>query len=185
MQTRGSLLLIAATLCVLFSFAGRIGFQEPDPAFWFTSASGAAYVEFGAGFCPEGIHQIFDGDIRYVVKQMTVCSPGDHHLLEVLKKTPLQNGEKLEIMKNDAQVLYLKRSWMSAARRMTLGIALHPDRMMFNDWLDIQGIGPAMAKRIETDRQKNGNFGSPAGLKRVAGVGERRVNTYFPQLDND
>jgi competence protein ComEA len=184
MLARGSWLLVAVTMCVLFSNAGRDGLREPAPAFLYASAPATIYVELGRGFCPEGIHQFIDGYSRTIVRKLTLCASSDQGLLKVLETIPLQNGEKLEILVSAAHLPYLKRSWMAAASRTTLGITLHPDRMMFDDWLDIPGIGPVMAERIETDRQKNGEFGSPVGLKRVAGVGEHLVKKCFLQNDD-
>lgn len=76
----------------------------------------------------------------------------------------------------------IKRGFMSAGQRMTLGVRLHPDRMSLRDWQALPGIGPKLAERIEEDRQKNGDFGVWSEVRRVKGIGPRRIEAlekYF------
>ena len=63
---------------------------------------------------------------------------------------------------------------------MALFIPLHPDRMNAEDWDALPGIGREIARRIEEERQKNGDFGSLAALRRVRGVGEKLINRLSP-----
>lgn len=44
----------------------------------------------------------------------------------------------------------------------------------------LPGIGPALARRIVEDRERNGPFGSLAGLERVKGVGARLAARLAP-----
>jgi competence protein ComEA len=185
MQMRGSLLLIAVSLCVVFSYASRDGFKEPAPAFLSGTEPGTTLVELGQGFCPQGIHQFIDGYPGYAVNNLTTCLASDQRLLQGLESTPLQNGEKLEIIEKAPHRPYLQRSWMTAAGRQVLGIDLQPDQMIYEDWLDIPGIGPVMAKRIELDRQKYGEFGSLDNLRRVPGIGDQRIKHIFFQNDGN
>jgi len=44
------------------------------------------------------------------------------------------------------------------------------------DELDgIDGIGPTLAQRIVEQRTQSGGFGSPAELRQVEGIGEKRL----------
>jgi competence protein ComEA len=67
---------------------------------------------------------------------------------------------------------------MPAGQRLALGVPLHPDRMGLGDWEVLPGIGPALARRIELDRQENGEFGSLERLERVRGIGPKRIQAW-------
>ncbi len=67
---------------------------------------------------------------------------------------------------------------MSAGKRIALSIPLHPDRMDLDDWSALPGIGAKLAARIETDRQKNGEFGTFENLARVKGIGQKSLSRW-------
>jgi len=67
---------------------------------------------------------------------------------------------------------------MPASHRIVMGIPLHPDQMSRDDWIALPGVGPALADRIEKDRQKNGELGSYAALARVNGIGKKRLDGW-------
>jgi competence protein ComEA len=52
--------------------------------------------------------------------------------------------------------------------------------------LELSGVGPALARAIVEDREKNGRFESPEALMRVSGVGERILenNREFIRIDD-
>jgi competence protein ComEA len=50
--------------------------------------------------------------------------------------------------------------------------------MVGDDWQALPGIGPKLAERIEVDRQKNGEFASLEDLKRVSGIGKKRIEAW-------
>ena len=87
----------------------------------------------------------------------------------------LIGGEVLALQVEAGKVTHFQRSWMTAGQRMTLRIPLHPDRMTRSDLTALPGIGASLAETIERDRQNNGEFGSLEALKRVRGVGVKRI----------
>lgn len=129
-----------------------------------------------------GIHQFPDGStletvIKMALPRESLCSghPG-------LLQRPLQNGEVLTVVPSPAGCVVLSLSVMAARERMALGIPLHPDHLTGQDWIELPGIGPALAAAIISDRQKYGDFGSLAGLLRVPGIGPgtlAKLKTYF------
>jgi len=71
---------------------------------------------------------------------------------------------------------------MGAEEKLLLGIPLDVNRMSQADWQCLPGIGPGTAKRLVAYRQINGDFASLADLKRVPGIGDRRmerIRSYF------
>ncbi len=72
----------------------------------------------------------------------------------------------------------VKRGWMKASQRMVLRIPLQLETMTADDWLALPGIGPKLAARIEADRQKNGVCSSFRELKRVSGIGPKRLEAW-------
>ena len=91
---------------------------------------------------------------------------------------PLVTGSALDLVVEKGRIRDILVSWMPAGERLALGIPLHPDRMERSDWEVLPGIGATMARRIDLDRQENGEFGSVAGLLRVPGVGKRRLEAW-------
>jgi len=178
---RGTLLLVALLLIGLVVAYGREFFldREGPPAFSVEKRRGIA-VLLGAGFPGPGVHQFSDGTTPQGVIKVTdlVIAPDlpENFLLD----PPLLDGEALDVVIANKQVVEITISWMPAAHRMALGIPLHPDRMSGEDWEALAGIGPRMAEVIEAERQRNGDFGSLAGLQRVKGIGPKRLAVWKP-----
>lgn len=50
------------------------------------------------------------------------------------------------------------------------------------EWMQLEGIGELMARRIEEDRKTNGPFASVEDLDRVPGIGTVTLDTIRPWL---
>ena len=50
------------------------------------------------------------------------------------------------------------------------------------DWMQLEGIGPGLAHRIEADRKLNGPFASVGDLTRVSGIGPATLDRIRPWL---
>lgn len=50
------------------------------------------------------------------------------------------------------------------------------------EWMQLEGIGEVLARRIEEDRRTNGPFGSVDELDRVPGIGTVKLDTIRPWL---
>jgi competence protein ComEA len=184
---RGTLLLVALLLLGLVVAYGREFFldKEEPPAFSVEKRQGIS-VLLGEGFHMPGVHQFSDDVTVQVVIKMTGLS-----VRSALSENPyltrsLTDGEALNIVVSDGEVVEMSRFWMPAAQRIALDIPLHPDRMSLDDWEALAGIGPRMAQAIEEDRQRNGDFGSLAGLERVKGIGPKRLagwKRFFQVVD--
>jgi competence protein ComEA len=94
-------------------------------------------------------------------------------------RTRLRSGDVLDLA-GEGHAIGIAR--MKATEQMVLGIPLDPDRMDFEDWSAVPGIGPRMAQRIIDDRQSYGSFHSIEGVLRVPGIGNRKfadMKKYF------
>ena len=147
-----------------------------------TASPPVIYVLLGEGFPEPGVHQFSDGITPGIVIEMTLPGVAVIPALSSFLALPLISGEALEVLQKDSKIIEIKRYWMPSRMRMTLLVPLHPDRMEGADWEALPGIGPELARRIETNRQRFGVFGSLEGLRRVKGVGPglvERLRPYF------
>lgn len=176
---RGSLLLVTLMLLGLLVVYGRELFldREGPPAFFVEKRPGVA-VSLGKGFPGSGVHQFSDGTTPLGAIKMTGLAVSPDFPVNKHLEQPLVDGETLDIVVINKQVAEIKRLWMPAAQRIVLGIPLHPDRMSGDDWEALAGIGPRIAQAIEEERQRNGDFGSLAGLQRVKGIGPKRLSAW-------
>jgi competence protein ComEA len=132
----------------------------------------------GPGFPRPGVYQFSDAQSPRSVIKMTNLSVAPELLDDPCLDFPLVTGSALDILVKNAIIQDVVVSWMPAGQRLALGIPLHPDRMEWHDWEILPGIGPTLARRIERNRQENGEFGSLEALVRVRGVGKKRIAAW-------
>ena len=143
-------------------------------------SAGGIQIMLGEGFADGGIHQFYDTITPVdVIKMTATVAPVESDGGSVWQ-LPLVAGERLDLVRGSAPGLTLRRGMMTAEARINLAIPLHPDRMSRDDWQALPGIGVKLAKIIDEDRQKNGDFGSLEGLARVKGVGQGRLRSWRP-----
>ena len=177
-RTGGQLLLISLLLLILIVNINRVGSQQETDTVFLSKNPDLVQVQLGNGFPEQSIHQYIDGSSwQYVIKMTGRQISASLKEPERLQMT-VQSGEKVDLVLRGGKVAGFNLSWMPAAKRVALGIPLHPDRMTEADWQVLPGIGAQMAQIIERDRQKYGDFGSVARLSRVPGLGEKRLNAW-------
>lgn len=138
------------------------------------------YILLGKGFPEPGIHQIPDGISPGCVIKMAFPGVSFEPLAITRTTSSLSSGEALDVVLEGSQLVEIKRYWMPAGMRMTLAVPLHPDRMDEDDWEALPGIGKELARRIEEDRQINGDFGFLRALARVRGIGDGLISRLEP-----
>ena len=124
------------------------------------------------------LYQFSDGSKLIDVIKLTDDVPREKKFPESLHDQPLHSGEIVKVTKIEGNFFQFERSWLSARSRILLQIPLHPDRMTPLDWETLPGIGPKLAAAIEVDRQKNGDFGEFSALKRVKGIGPKKLEAW-------
>lgn len=171
-------LLVLAVFAFLFLLLGRESFFKEDLPAFLPLNENFVRIELSGDLVSPGVYQINDAlTLEGVINLAGVKMSQDLSLSSIWNR-PLQDGERVEIIQNDPTNKSLSRGWMSASHRVSMGISLHPDRMSYDDWQFLPGIGEAMANRIELDRQKNGDFVSLQGLVRVQGVGLKSIEKW-------
>lgn len=173
----GTALLVLVLLAGLGLAWGRslLGRAEPPVPI---PVGPATYVLLGAGFPAPGIHQFSDGQTLLGVINMTAPSPLPLPAVAPCLNAFLQSGTGFDLVVKDSEIIDVIEYPMPAGQRLALGIPLHPDRMELSDWEVLPGIGPALARRIELDRQENGEFVSLERLRRVRGIGPKRIQAW-------
>ena len=175
---QGVLLLIGALLTFLFFNQGRLLFSAQEPPAPPPASPAQIVVELAAGVPRPGVYQFSDDLLWPDVISLTNLDCVRSIQQSSFPEAPVANGKRLEFSCNSLNKLEVETSWMSASHRMALGVSLHPDRMSFDDWQALPGIGPRLAERIEQDRQSNGDFDRIDRLQRVKGIGKKRISQW-------
>jgi competence protein ComEA len=134
-----------------------------------------------------GLYQFPDGSKLIDVIKLTEGLLTEKILPESLCAQPVLSGERFKVIGLEGEYFQIERDWLSARHRMLLQIPLHPDRMAPLDWEVLPGIGPKLAAVIEIDRQKNGDFYEFSALRRVKGIGPKKLEAwqeYFMEKNN-
>jgi len=155
---------------------GRGVLPSQDPPVLAVSAPDGIRIVLGEGFPSPGVHQYSDGSTLSDVINLTglagdVAAPR----LVAVDEAELVDGMALAIIVTQDGSREIRAEWMPARQRLALGIPLHPDRMSRDDWVALPGIGEKLARQIELDRQKYGDFGRFEALDRVKGIGPAKL----------
>ena len=168
--------VLAFGLLIVTLVRGAVPLQG-SPVF-FPSPLPAIHIEAGTGFPTPGIYQFYDDTDWGGVMEMTLPSQAEMPPFAPSCPPDPTDGLTLHIAQSPDKSTQIQCDWISAGRRMALGVKLHPDRMSEQDWQALPGIGPALAHRIEMDRQVNGGFGRLEALRRVNGIGPKRIAAW-------
>lgn len=176
--------LPALPVLALLGFLGVLLSREPSeseglPAF-LPQNKPLVHVEVNGVGLEEGVYQINDGLTLCDVIKLTQWRDLSFASMDASCGGPVINGERVLVTRKAQQINLVERGWMSAGKRMALTIPLHPDRMNPDDWVALPGIGEKLAEAIEKDRQKNGDFGGFQALRRVRGVGPKKLESWKP-----
>ena len=169
---------VMAVGCFMLSLLSRGDFlQEVSPALLFQNNK-FYYVEMSGGGLSPGLRQFGDVAALSGANILANLPDGSSRSSEFASAWRLASGQRVKFVKKGPQINLLHVGWIPAGQRMALGIPLHPDQMTREDWVALPGIGEVLSLRIETDRQKNGDFASLDALERVKGIGKKRIESW-------
>ncbi len=116
----------------------------------------------------ETLQSVSQGDVRYV----EVVAGGEariypsHHL-----PLPTESGDRLDYSASGIPV----KTTMPGGRRLLFGLAININSAGVSDLAALPGIGIHTARAITEYRHSFGKFESVSDLKRVKGIGEKRL----------
>jgi competence protein ComEA len=182
---RGGWLLLVSMFGLMVYDLSRPALQfEERPAFSISPKAKALVLLRGTGTDLDGIHQINDAPHLASVIKLANLPLTAAARRKLRLAGPLESGKLIELQVVKGQRWDLGCGWMPAAMRIALGIPLRVDQMTAADWEDLPGVGPALALKIEEERQHNGEFNRLADLTRVDGVGLKSIlnwENYFSE----
>lgn len=174
--------LLSAGFCVMCFHKGH-GAPLQGSSVAFMHRPGSSVSLRITGDVPKpGVYQFPKGVTVGDVIKMTLLRPGVIQLEDPLYLRQMKTGDIVTFRLTANEHAEIAVGDMNARERMLLGIPLNPDLMDCADWDALPGIGPELAKSIIDERQKNGEFGTVEHLKRVPGLGSKRVESirrYF------
>ncbi len=92
----------------------------------------------------------------------------------------INNGDALHFAVDGFQHVKIIKNCMNIKEKMILGIPLDLNTMSVADLIELPGIGVVTAENIVRDRQENGVFRTLEDLKRVPGIGPKKVKLLEP-----
>ncbi|NVM21946.1 MAG: helix-hairpin-helix domain-containing protein [Desulfobacterales bacterium] len=95
----------------------------------------------------------------------------------------LETGALLEVKPLGSQTAKLMLFQMSAGKRLSLGIPIEVNEAQVEDLALIPGVGQALARRIIEFRESHGPFKTWNDLRRVKGIGPRKVESFRSYLE--
>lgn len=132
-----------------------------------------------------GVYRLPKGaDLRSVI-EMTLSEFPEKCFMKTESRRLLKNGDWVILDESRPECSGISVKMMTARERMLLGIPLDLSSMTKLDWEMLPGIGPTIARRIEEDRQINGDFATLKDLERIKGIGEKTVGKIEKYFKND
>jgi competence protein ComEA len=172
--------LAAAPLMV----KGRVAIPRNGNAPFLPSSSSGIKVRLEGTVRSPGVYAFAQGTTLACVIKLTGAVPGAADAAFSNFTTPLNNGTILELPDKTAKLTEISVKTMCARERMILGIPLDPDQMDCDDWCSVPGIGPVLAARIIRNRQYYGEFQTVEALKRVPGIGAKKITRFKKYFRN-
>lgn len=181
------LLLVGLSLTLFAQLKGRAVSPKGDVAAFLPSgaqARGQIIVRLQGDCVQNGVYAISSGVDPKTVIKMAMHASGKYSCYHEIPKLQVCSGDAITISAKNGQHVDIKKEKLQVIEEMLLGVPLDPNRLDISDWENLPGVGPTIANRIVSDRQKYGDFSSIKDLQRVPGIGEKKVKQverYFQQ----
>ena len=143
--------------------------------------------------CTQALELARGGSPPVVVCQATMSGLDDalERLgLEECREQALGLAEHLERpallrLDGDCRVRELRSGSVRAATAALLNIAFDANTADEIDFKDVPGIGPRLARRIVTDRKKQGAYCSVEEMQRVRGIGPKKLEALARRVETN
>ena len=94
----------------------------------------------------------------------------------------IDTGMRVELHPSNPQSAQLAITPMSSGKRLILGIPIQVNQAPFHDLAIVPGISDSLARRIVESRTSNGPFKTWSDLRRVKGIGPKKVTSLRSYL---
>ena len=177
------MVVCAALLIVPVTMKSRKSQVIPAHTAFRALSSGRLLVKVSGNVLHPGIYEVPANSLAVSVINMAVpLRPLKQFAVAASAARPLSNGTAVELMEQPDKSILLTTAQMTVPERIVMGIPLDIATMSEADFIRLPGIGPALAKRIAEQRQKNGGILRVEDLVSVEGLGEKRyekIRIYF------
>jgi competence protein ComEA len=174
--------ICAALLFVPVALKSRTGQDVPARTAFRALSSGRISVKVSGDVMHPGIYEVPANSLAAGVINMAVPVSPLKQPLNGPSARPLSDGSAVTLtIKPDGSFL-LTAGHMSVPEHLALGIPLDIALMSEADFDRLPGIGPVLARRIVSYRQKNGGILRVSDLKAIDGIGEskyRMLRVHF------
>lgn len=184
-RRRRLILFLAATaLTATFVFKGHAPSRQDGNVAFLPWTSSGVTVRVKGDVQVQGVLTFPRGAVLADVINLTVLAPASLTADKPLLATLLRSGDVVQVTGENPLHPVISVNRMKAGERMVLDIPLHPDQMDVEDWESLPGIGPELAKKLVVNRQNNGDYFSLGAIRRVPGMGEKKVGMIRKYFDH-
>lgn len=177
-KRQGALVVTSVIIFMLFYIQQGILAPRVSPVFVENPNGDKHYCELSGNLFVCSQHQIVEA--QSVTELLCYISDegARRALLDYFLGQTLKNGQSVCLDRDSNGFILIMCGFMSAQKRITLGVALHPDRMTTKDWKSLPGVGDSMARAITDNKIKYGDFCTYEALGRVRGVGVKTLDRW-------
>jgi competence protein ComEA len=132
-------------------------------------------IEVAGAVRNPGIYTFDESPTVYQAIQTTAGLINEHRLSSDTPGDTLETGMRIELQGANTECAQLIITPMSYRKRLVLGIPIEINQARIDDFAMIPGIGHALARRIVEFRESHSPFKTWNDLRRVNGIGPRKV----------
>lgn len=179
-ERHGTLIVAMVIIASLVYVQQGILALQVSPVAFRASQSVGYYIELPASLTASGLEQVVHVNSSQDLLAY-ICDDTAIPLLQVyLQQHKLCSGQRIVFGRGSLGGWLVRIDFMSAERRLTLGVPLHPDQMSRSDWLALPGVGTRIAQKIVENQESYGDFYTFDALKRVNGIGAKTLDRWRP-----
>ena len=140
-------------------------------------------IEVAGAVKHPGIYTFDNPATAYQVIQSTGGPIGERRLPLDTPGDTLDTGMRVELQGSSAECAQVIIAPMSYRKRLVLGIPIELNQARVEDLAMIPGISHGLARRIIEFRESHGPFKTWNDLRRVKGIGPKKVESFRSYLD--
>jgi competence protein ComEA len=176
----GLAILLVGLFRPFHPFASILGLSRTNLA---SQPSRQCMIEVAGAVKHPGIYTLYRPPTAYQAIQSAGGPIGEHPLLLEKSGDTLDTGIRAELQDSNTGRAQLMITPMSNRKKLVLGIPMEINQAHVEDIAMIPGISYGLALRLVEFRQTHGPFRACNDLRRVDGMGPRKVERVRPYLN--